>query len=138
MNLIIYTDGASRGNPGNSSYGFIIKTHSGVILHQEGKKIGQATNNIAEYTAVLKSLEYIKKHHSHKSPHQIQILADSQLIVRQLAGVYKIKKPHLGQLFQKIKDLENDLGVVTYKSIPREENFIADKLANKALDEIER
>ena len=134
MNLIVNTDGASKGNPGKSSYGYIIKTNTGVILHQEGKAIGHATNNIAEYTAVFKAFEYIKNHFSHKTPHFIELIADSELIVRQLSGRYKIKNPRLKILFEKIKILEMGLGQITYKSVPRAENFIADRLANKALD----
>src|SRR5258708_28120998 len=123
MNLIINTDGASRGNPGLSSYGFIIKTDDGVILHQEGKFIGHATNNIAEYTAVLKALEYVKNHFQRKAPHQIQMVMDSQLVAQQLSGVYKIKHPGLKPLFEGIKILEFDLGRVDYKNVPRAQNF---------------
>lgn len=135
MNLIINTDGASRGNPGPASYGFVIKdASSGVILHQEGQVIGHATNNVAEYKAVLSSLEYVNQHYSKKAPHQIQVITDSQLIASQLAGLYKIKQPHLRQLFEKIKSIEFDLGSVSYKNVPRLQNFIADRLANLALD----
>ncbi|MBI2011455.1 ribonuclease HI family protein [Candidatus Daviesbacteria bacterium] len=135
MKLIVNTDGASRGNPGPSSYGFIIKTHLGVILHQEGKTIGTATNNIAEYVAVLKALEYIKTYFSRKAPHEVKIISDSQLITKQLSGVYKIKNLKLKEYFSKIKEVEENLGVISYKNVPRRENFIADRLANKALDE---
>lgn len=134
MDLIVNTDGASRGNPGPASYGYVIKNKDGVILHQEGKKIGVATNNIAEYTAVLSALEYINNNYSHKLPHQILILADSQLIVRQLSGIYKIKNIGLREIFYKIKELELTLVNVTYKHIYRQENFVADRLANIALD----
>lgn len=135
MELIINTDGASRGNPGRASYGYVIKTKDGVILHQEGAKIGIATNNIAEYSAVLKSLEYIHKYFFKKAPHNIEVISDSELIVRQLSGLYKIKNPGLLTIFVKIKDLEEKLGEINYKSVPREKNFIADRLANIALDE---
>lgn len=135
MNLIINTDGASRGNPGPASYGYVIKSDDGVIRHQEGKTIGFATNNIAEYTAVLSAFEYIKDHFSHKAPHKITLLADSKLVVEQLSGRYKIKSPTLKVLLDKIKILEMDLGWVEYKHVYREHNFIADRLANKALDD---
>lgn len=134
MNLIINTDGASRGNPGPASYGFVVKKDGGEILHQEGKKIGIATNNIAEYRAILGALEYVKEHYSHKAPHQILVVCDSQLAKEQLAGNYKIKNPHLKAWFDQIKIIEMDLGVVNYKNVPRAENFIADRLANLALD----
>lgn len=136
MNLIINTDGASRGNPGAASFGYLIKdASSGAILHEEGKTIGITTNNIAEYTAVLKSLEYIKNKYSHKAPHKIEVVSDSQLIAQQLSGKWKIKNPGLKKIFDQIKMMEFDLGQVSYRNVPRAQNFIADRLANKALDE---
>ena len=134
MNLIINTDGASRGNPGPASYGYIIKNSDGVILHQEGQPIGINTNNVAEYSGVLKALEYINEHFSSKAPHQIEVVADSQLIIRQLAGMYKIKSPTLTVIYNQIKQMEFDLGEVSYRHVLRAENYIADKLANQALD----
>lgn len=134
MNLIVNTDGASRGNPGRASYGYVLKTKDGVILHEEGKYIGMATNNFAEYTAVLEALLYIDKKYSHKLPHRIEIVSDSELIVRQLLGRYKLKSANLKHLHESIKIIAAKLGVVNYKSIPRKDNFIADRLANKALD----
>lgn len=134
MRLIINTDGASRGNPGPASIGFIIKSDSGVILHQEGKTIGETTNNVAEYTAVLRSLEYIKEHLLDKPLEEINFLLDSMLVVEQLCGRYKIKNTHLKPIYDQIKSLEIELIKVTYTHIPREQNFIADRLANKALD----
>ncbi len=133
MKYFINPDGASRGNPGPASYGFVIRTEGGKIIYQEGKTIGVSTNNIAEYTAVFKALEYLAKH-TKESSYDIEVLADSQLIVRQLLGIYKIKNPKLRELFDKIKFLEFELGAVGYASIPREENMQADKLANQALD----
>lgn len=134
MNLIINTDGASRGNPGPASYGYIIKNSDGVILHQEGQAIGINTNNVAEYSGVLKALEYINEHYAEKAPHKIEVVADSQLIIRQLAGLYKIKNPTLKIIYQQIKDMEVELGEISYRHVLRAENFIADKLANQALD----
>ena len=134
MNLVINTDGASRGNPGPSAIGFIIKTDAGVILHQEGKVLLNGTNNIAEYMAVYAALEYVKNHFSKKAPHKIEIICDSQLIAKQLSGSYKVKNPSLKEIYKKIKHLEEVLGNVSYKNVPRAENFIADKLANLALD----
>ncbi len=130
MDLVINTDGASKGNPGPSSYGFLIKSRGGAILHQEGELIGVTTNNVAEYTGVLKSLEYIIKRYFRKAPHKIEIISDSRLIVEQLSGRFKIKSPNLIPLFHKIKSLEIEAGSVFYKSVPREENFLADRLAN--------
>ncbi len=136
MNFTINTDGASRGNPGPASYGYLIKnSDSGLILHQEGKTIGVTTNNVAEYTAVLESLRYIKKNFSDKHPHSIQVITDSQLIAQQLAGKFKIKSLHLKELFDLVKSLESELGKISYRNVPRAENYLADRLANQALDQ---
>lgn len=130
MDFVINTDGASKGNPGPSSYGYIIKNRGGAIVHQEGVLIGITTNNVAEYTAVLKALEYIVKRFFRKAPHKIEVVADSKLVVEQLSGRYKIKSPNLLPLFDKIKTLEIEVGTVFYRSVPRAENYIADRLAN--------
>lgn len=130
MDFIVNTDGASKGNPGPSSYGYIIKDRAGAIIHQEGKLIGETTNNVAEYTAVLKALEYIKERFTSSFPHKVEIVADSRLIVEQLSGRFKIKSAHLKVLFDQIKSVELGVGKVYYRSVPREENFIADRLAN--------
>lgn len=130
MDFVINTDGASKGNPGPSSYGFIIKNRGGAIVHQEGELIGVTTNNVAEYTAVVKALEYIVKRFFRKAPHKVEVVADSKLLVEQLSGRYKIKSPNLLPLFDKIKVMEFELGNVVYRSVPREQNFIADRLAN--------
>jgi len=134
MDLVINTDGASKGNPGPSSYGYIIKSRGGAVLHEEGELIGITTNNVAEYTAVLKAFEYILKRYSAKAPHTIEVIADSRLVVEQLSGRFKIKSPHLKLILEKIKIMEFDLGNVTYRSVPRAENFIADRLANRAFE----
>lgn len=134
MKLTINTDGASRGNPGPASYSFIIKNSSGVILHQESEKIGITTNNVAEYTAVLKSFEYIQRYLTKGIPYEIEVISDSQLVMMQLSGKYKLKDPKLRVLFDQIKVIELGLGVVSYRNVPRKENYIADMLANQALD----
>lgn len=103
-------------------------------MHQEGKIIGYATNNIAEYTAVLKSLEYVLRKLSSKNKERIEIITDSLLIASQLAGKFKIKNPGLKEIFDQIKNLEIKLGLVSYKNVPRSQNYLADRLANIALD----
>lgn len=135
MNLIINTDGASRGNPGQASYGFVICDDKGKILYEEGQTIGIATNNVAEYQAVLSALEYIRRVWDKDAPHNIEVITDSQLIASQLSGKYKIKNQNLKGLFDKIKILEFDLGNISYRNVPRSQNIQADKLANRALDE---
>lgn len=134
MDLIVKTDGASRGNPGPASYGFVIQKRGGEILHQEGKTIGINTNNVAEYSGVFSGLEYINKHYSAKAPHVIEVVTDSRLVASQLAGKFKIKNENLKKIFNQIKSMEFDLGSVSYRNVPREQNFLADRLANMALD----
>jgi probable phosphoglycerate mutase len=134
MDLLIYTDGASRGNPGEASYGYIIYARGGEILRQEGKILGITTNNVAEYTAVLAAYQYILKKWGSKKDLKIELRADSKLVIEQLAGRFKIKSPHLMIIFRQIKEIESEFGVVIYKHVPRAENFIADRLANQALD----
>lgn len=134
MDLVINTDGASKGNPGPSSYGFVIKSKGGPILHEEGEQIGVTTNNVAEYTAVVKALEYIIRKYFRKAPHKIEVVSDSRLVVEQLSGRFKIKSPNLKPLLEKIKILEFEVGRVFYRSVPREENFLADRLANRAFE----
>lgn len=132
MKLIVYTDGASRGNPGHASYGFTISDELGKLIYEEGKYIGVATNNAAEYTAVLESLRWIKDNIGKKAG--ITLFADSKLVAEQLSGKWKIKHLNLKPLFEQIKILEMELGVVYYTHVPREKNTIADSLANQALD----
>lgn len=133
MKLIIYTDGASRGNPGPASYGFVVEDGMGNILHKECRIIGITTNNVAEYTAVYEALKFVKKNLSFKYS-SISLKADSKLVAEQLSGNFKIKSKHLMPIIQKIQILAFELGLITYGYIPREENKIADELANQALD----
>lgn len=132
MKLIIYTDGASRGNPGRASYGFTISNEKGNLIYEEGKFIGITTNNVAEYTAVLEALKYLKRTYFKKL--QIELFADSRLVVEQLSGRFKIKNLNLKILFDQIKILQIEIGDIFYKHIPREKNFKSDSLANQALD----
>lgn len=134
MKLIVYTDGASRGNPGHSSYGFTIQDDSGKILYQEGKYIGIATNNVAEYTAVFKALKYVSDNLFQKGNLKISLYADSKLVAEQLSGRYKIKASHLKPIIADIRKLSSQFKEITYSHIPRSQNGIADSLANQALD----
>lgn len=134
MKLAIYTDGASRGNPGLSAYGFYIKDEKGRILHEEGKYIGVATNNFAEYSAVLASLKYLLKRNFGQFLLTIDFYVDSQLVARQLSGEYKIKSPNLKHLILQIRNLIARMNKVHFHYIPRAQNKRADRLANQALD----
>ena len=134
MKLIVYTDGASRNNPGKASYGFTISSDKGELIYEEGKYIGLTTNNIAEYRAVLEAFKYI--HQNITSAAEIHLFADSRLIIEQLLGNFKVKHPGLKPLFTEIKSLEKFLPKITYTHVLRERNKIADRLANLALDSI--
>lgn len=129
--LTIFTDGASRGNPGHSSYGFVVLNDKNEILYEGKKYLGIETNNFAEYSAVLESLLYVSKN---LRDTDIRFFMDSLLVVMQLSGKYKIKSPNLLPLIEQIKKLEKLFSKITYSHVPREKNKMADKLANIALD----
>ena len=141
MKLIIYTDGASRGNPGHAAYGFVIFDENKKLLYQAGKYIGITTNNMAEYTAVLQALKHVKKMESRiknqelgDKQFEIQLFADSKLVAEQLSGRFKVKSSSLKPIIAKIKILAQEMGGVTFSHIPRRQNTLADQMANKALD----
>jgi ribonuclease HI len=128
--FIINVDGASRGNPGEASYGFVIVERGGKTVHEESRYIGQTTNNVAEYTALVKALEFAAK----KKIASVEIRSDSQLLVRQILGEYKVKSENIEALYRRCRDLLRNFQWYEIKHVPREENKRADKLANQALD----
>ncbi len=132
MVLTIYTDGASRGNPGKASYGFVVFNEEGQQIYEEGEFLGVNTNNFAEYSAVVKAFEYLKKYNNEKL--SVNFFMDSKLVAEQLSGRYKIKSLNLIPLANKIRKLEIGIKAVSYRHIPREMNTLADAMANKALD----
>ena len=132
--LIIFTDGASRGNPGHASYGFTISEDGGKLIFEEGRYIGIDTNNVAEYTAVLEAFRWIKDNLPAGRQVSIKLFADSKLVAEQLSGKWKIKNANLKLIFEKIKTIEDQFERVTYTHVYREKNTIADSLANQALD----
>ncbi|QQG43742.1 MAG: ribonuclease HI family protein [Candidatus Daviesbacteria bacterium] len=132
MKLTVFTDGASRGNPGLAGFGFVITGENGQVIKKGYGFLGETTNNVAEYTAVLEAFKFIKD--NFKDQHQIEVFADSRLIIEQLSGRFKIKSLHLRELFLQIKSLEENLSQVTYTHVRREQNKTADKLANLGID----
>lgn len=133
MNLIIYTDGGALNNPGPAASAFAIYENKKLLVDRSFL-LGDSTNNIAEYTAVLRALEEVEILSSRHPVESVSFFADSQLVVRQLSGVYKIKEASLRTLADKIKALELKLGKpVSYTHIPREENMFVDSLVKKAL-----
>lgn len=135
-NISIYTDGGSRGNPGPAAIGIVFYNESGEIIHEHKKAIGYATNNEAEYRAILEALKILSKSDWFEENIPIDCFLDSQLVVEQLNGRYKIKQPHIAEFVGGIKSIiqESDLKI-SFTHIPREKNKEADRLVNEALDE---
>lgn len=133
MKFIVHTDGGARGNPGPAAIGVVIEDGTKKIIQTFGRRIGESTNNVAEYTAVAESLKALKPI-AGESP-DIEFFLDSTLVVNQLNGLFKIKDPVLRQLATAIRILEQEVGgVVRYSIVPREKNRRADLLVNRALD----
>lgn len=131
--LKIYCDGGSRGNPGPGASAFVIFNESGKEIARVGKFLGNTTNNQAEYQAVIFALEFVQKMVPH--PLGINFLLDSELIVRQMTGEYRIKNPGLQKLAVALRVLEKQIGArVTYCHIPRSKNKLADFLVNHVLN----
>lgn len=137
MRLIIHTDGGARGNPGPAAVGVVIKETNGKEITSFGKRIGDTTNNVAEYTGVIEALKYLKtKYITQNIKYEIYFYLDSTLVVNQLNGQFKVKESHLRELLLTVRMLEGEVGgVITYTAIPREKNGSADYFVNKALDE---
>ncbi len=137
--IILLTDGGSRGNPGNSAYGFVVYKGREKI-YEEGRRIGITTNNVAEYTAIVRGLTWIADNikgvvgEVDLDKIGVEVLLDSLLACQQLRGIYRIKQPHLMLLAQQVKDQQRRFSSVTYQHIPREKNKEADAMVNMALD----
>jgi ribonuclease HI len=138
MKIIINTDGASRGNPGKGAVGIVVSNEKGEIIKKYSEYLGdKVTNNEAEYQAVIISFKKIKflfgKDKAKTT--EIELRSDSELMVNQMSGKYKITEKHLQELFITIWNLKTEFGKVNFIHIPREKNKEADALANFALDE---
>ena len=127
---VIYTDGASRGNPGPASIGAVIFDEKGRNVHSLSQRIGRATNNVAEYTAAIAGLEAALA----LGARQVELRMDSELVVRQLEGRYRVRNPALKRLSTRTQELRGRFASFQARSIPRAENRLADRLANEALD----
>jgi ribonuclease HI len=138
MKYIVHTDGGARGNPGPAGIGFVIADEKGVALKKVGKYIGEATNNVAEYEALIHALTELKKvipKEKRKESH-VDVHMDSELVVKQLNGEYQIKEEPLQLLFVKVWNLRvSEFPNITFTHVMREDNSVADALYNKALDE---
>ena len=135
-NIIIYTDGGSRGNPGKAAIGVVVLEEGGSVLQKFGEYLGDGlTNNEAEYRAVLAAF---KKLHEliHPAETAVEVRSDSELLVNQMSGRYKIKNENIRSFVVSINRLTEDFAKVMYIAIPREQNKEADKLVNAALDKV--
>lgn len=129
--LIAYVDGASRGNPGPASYGVVIQNAKGEPVDTLSEFLGETTNNVAEYRALIAALEYAVA----KQSVGLKIYCDSQLVAMQMRGRYRVQSPDLKPLFERARKLAVQIGSFSIHHVPREQNRKADLLANKALDQ---
>lgn len=128
--LIVETDGASRGNPGLAGAGIIITDEAGHRLETIGKFLGVTTNNQAEYRALIEGLQAVARH----NPESVTVRMDSELVVKQMNGVYRVRHPEIVPLYQQAVEAVMSLPKVTIVHVPREKNPGADQLANSAID----
>ena len=131
--IIINTDGGARSNPGPAGVGVVIADEAGKPLKEFGEYIGEATNNVAEYQALIRALEEVGKTVSLSEAH-VEIRMDSELVVRQMQGLYKVKEPTLKQKFLRVKELLTKIPNFSFVHVRREQNKRADELVNEAID----
>lgn len=128
--MMVYADGGSRGNPGPSAIGVEVLDDSGKVLRQISEAIGRATNNQAEYRALIAGLEAAAS----LGAQEVVVRLDSQLLVRQVQGLYRVQSPGLQPLYQRVVALRTRFSRFSIEHVPREENRRADALVNRALD----
>ncbi len=131
--ITIYSDGGSRGNPGKAASAYVVFDKSGNVIHEFSMFLGQNTNNVAEYTAMIKALMYAKE----KGYKRIICYSDSQLMIKQVLGEYKVKALHLKEFHAIIVNLAKDFESITFNHVKREDPGIkrADYLVNQCLDD---
>lgn len=127
--LTLFTDGACSGNPGPAGIGYVILGQDGAELQSQGESIGRATNNIAEYTALIRGLRACAA----LGAEAVEVVSDSELLVRQMTGVYRVKHPGLKPLWDEAQAAARAIGKVTYRHVLRHENARADGLASAAV-----
>lgn len=130
MKARLYTDGGARGNPGPAAYGFVLVAADGTALVQRGEAIGVATNNVAEYRGLVAGLDAALE----AGVRELEVVSDSELLVRQMTGEYRVKNAALRELSLEAARLARKLGRVRYTAVRRSENTQADRLVNQALD----
>ena len=130
MRAKLSTDGGARGNPGPAAYAYVLEAEDGTVLAAHGEAIGVATNNVAEYSALIAGLQKAVE----LSVGELEVISDSELMVKQMRGEYKVKNEALRELSLRASRLARDVGSVTYRAVRREHNKLADQLVNEALD----
>jgi ribonuclease HI len=130
MKVRLYTDGGARGNPGPAAYAFVLEAEDGTVLAAEGQAIGVATNNVAEYSALVAGLERAVE----LGLDDVEVVSDSELLVKQMRGEYRVKNDALRALSLEAAALARKLRRVEYRAVRREHNELADRLVNEALD----
>ena len=132
MKARLSTDGGSRGNPGPAAYGYVLETDDGTVLDARGEAIGVATNNVAEYRALVEGLRCAVE----LGVDELEVVSDSELLVKQMRGEYRVKNEALQELNGEATALARKIGLgrVTYTAVRREHNELADRLVNEALD----
>jgi ribonuclease H / adenosylcobalamin/alpha-ribazole phosphatase len=124
------TDGGARGNPGPAAYGYVLEADDGTVLAAHGEAIGVATNNVAEYRALVAGLEKAVE----LGVRELEVVSDSELLVKQMKGIYRIKNEALQDLARQASRLARQIGRVRWTAVRREHNELADRLVNEALD----
>ena len=130
MKARLSTDGGARGNPGPAAYGYVLETDDGTVLAAHGERIGVATNNVAEYSALIAGLERALE----LGLDEVEVVSDSELLVKQMTGEYRVKNEALKELNERAERLARRVGRVSYTAVRREHNELADRLVNEALD----
>jgi ribonuclease H / adenosylcobalamin/alpha-ribazole phosphatase len=126
----LFTDGGARGNPGPAAYAYVLEADDGTVLAAHGETIGVSTNNVAEYRALVEGLRKAGELHVN----EVEVVSDSELIVNQMRGTYKVKNEALRELWREGMRLATAFERVTYNAVRREHNELADRLVNEALD----
>ena len=127
---VLYTDGGARGNPGPAAYGFVLEAEDGSLLAAHGEAIGTATNNVAEYSGLVAGL----KKAIELGVDALELVSDSELMVKQMRGEYRVKNEGLRPLYDEALALARRIETVEYRHVKRAHNEIADRLVNEALD----
>jgi ribonuclease H / adenosylcobalamin/alpha-ribazole phosphatase len=124
------TDGGARGNPGPAAFGYVLETEDGDILAAHGERIGRATNNVAEYRGLVAGMAKAAE----LGVRDLEVVSDSELLVKQMTGEYRVKNYALRELWEKASNLERKFARVRYTAVRRDHNELADRLVNEALD----